>query len=186
VLAQRADHRLCSALCNEAGNQVPHCRINVVRGVANQDRKVARVHRGSIAELSGGVVWHGRTEDVARLVGAVGRHCRCAGGVVAGPGTPPCAAHQLLGDQHTLDHLAFARSVRSRLIAEEQRCAPSKQTDWAAFLVACHAATAPIPRASGRVAMVVLALLLLAAVRGPGPGFATAAPDQQIASWYTR
>lgn len=158
------------------------------------------MQREHIAELSGDVVWHGRTEDGQRLVALVRTHCRCGDGAGLGRLRPVCGAHRILADQHALDHLAFARTVVNRIIDEEWRVSASasqpSNVEWAAFLYACahDEPTAIIaspdsrPRAaSGRSAFMVslLALLLILGLGSPSISF-NAPPGQQIASWQTR
>lgn len=158
------------------------------------------MQREHTAELSGGVVWHGRTEDGLRLVALVGTHCSCVHGARLGRLPPLCGAHQILADQHALDHLAFARTVVNRIVDEEWRTSTSasrvSKADWAAFLFAsAHDRPTTIsssqgsrPRAaSGRGAFVVslLALLLVLGLGSPSISF-DASSGQQIASWQTR
>jgi hypothetical protein len=88
--------------------------------------------------LSPDVTWHGRAEDIPRLVASVLANCRCQS-----DGSRVCDAHQMLGDQHALDHLAFALSVRPRLVAEEAEprsgMSRAERAEWSAWLAACRA-----------------------------------------------
>ncbi len=66
------------------------------------------------------MVWHGHVADLARLLTCVETHCRC--GVVDEPHGEhggSCRVHDLLGDQRTVDRLAFALSMRERLVRSE-------------------------------------------------------------------
>jgi hypothetical protein len=161
------------------------------------------MQREHIAELSGNVVWHGRTEDGERLVALVGTHCHCGHRAGLGRVPPVCGAHQLLADQHALDHLAFARTVVNRSVDEEWRVSASpnpasnaSNAEWAAFLYACAHDLPTVgianpdsrPRAArARSAFVVslLALLLVLGLGTPSISF-HAPPAQPIASWQTR
>jgi hypothetical protein len=162
-------------------------------------RRVARVDRGT-TELNTDVVWHGRTEDLARLLAAVNAQCACS----MRPRQRVCGAHQLLRDQHALDHLAFAHGMRAQFIAQERRVAygpatRAEKAEWASFLAACRAITAkaehvgsaapvavrhPGLRAGGPLVVALMSLLFLAAIGLPAD--VTLLPTQQIASWQTR
>jgi hypothetical protein len=89
-------------------------------------------------ELSPDVTWHGRAEDIPRLVASILANCRCPS-----DGSRVCDAHQMLGDQHALDHLAFGLSVRWRLVAEEAEprsgMSRAEKAEWSAWLAACRA-----------------------------------------------
>jgi hypothetical protein len=63
------------------------------------------------------VVWHGHVADLARLLTCVETHCRC--GQEPEPHLASCHVHDLLTDQHTVDRLAFALSMRERLERSE-------------------------------------------------------------------
>ena len=144
-----------------------------------------------LVELAPGVVWHGRAEDASSLLASVLAHCQCR---VVGPAS--CAAHQLLADQHALDHLAFARSVRQRLLAEEALPAVARTDgpDWSALLARCRATAARRPASRqpglGTARAVVLSVLGLALVVGglSGPRHRVPTPTQPrpLASWSTR
>jgi hypothetical protein len=153
------------------------------------------MHRLSTRELSTDVVWHGRTQDVARLFESADAYCTC-------DGTSRCSAHQLLRDQHTLDHLAFARSVLHRLVEEEWRLPETTESradkaEWSAFLRMCSSVRVealPVRPTSfkrpsrtmlGPWLISLIALLLVLGVRGPG-ATSPLPPAQQIASWQTR
>lgn len=160
-----------------------------------------RMQREQIADLSGDVAWHGRAEDAALLVALVGAHCTCVHDAGLGGVPRVCAAHQILADQHTLDHLAFARTVVNRIVDEEWRVSTSASrlnwAEWSAFLYSCAHDQPTIvasghgnrPRSvvSGRGALVasLLALLLVLGVGSSSIPF-DASPGQQIASWQTR
>jgi hypothetical protein len=157
------------------------------------------MHRLSTTELSTHVVWHGHTQDLPRLVQSADAYCTCH------DVSSQCGAHQILRDQHTLDHLAFARSVLNRLIEEEWRLPETTETradkaEWSAFLAVCTSVQPvqmPIqdsvratrharPSAALFWAWLIslIALLLVLGVRGPGA--APLPPAPHIASWQTR
>jgi hypothetical protein len=149
------------------------------------------MQRSLTTELSRGVVWHGHARDLARLVESVDAHCTC------GRAAQTCGTHLLFADQHTLDHLAFARSVRHRLIEEEWRLPARPETradraEWSAFLVRCASAgdPAPVPaRRRERIALgpwviSLIALLIALGMRSPSPDGRP--PVQPLASWQTR
>ena len=160
------------------------------------------MHRLPTTELSTHVVWHGRTEDLARLVEAAEAHCACSYGLAQDGTSPSCGTHQILADQHTLDHLAFARSVLNRLIDEEWRVPVGRaesrpeRAEWSAFLQVCTRAReqAPIrverqarwPRAAalGLWVISLVALVLMLSVHGPGGDTLPSLP--LIAGWQTR
>jgi hypothetical protein len=122
--------------------------------------------RGHSAKLDGDVVWHGRPEEVARLVASVRAHCTCPRGARPGQVTAGCGAHQILADQHILDGLASARAVVNRTLDEEWQ-APSAAGARGAFV------------------MSLLALLLLLSVGGLTHPSDTPV-DHAVASWQTR
>jgi hypothetical protein len=63
--------------------------------------------------------WHGTVAEGDALIQAVRRNCECARSEsMLGP-PPPCSAHQLLADRHTLDRLLFARRIAWKLRMEE-------------------------------------------------------------------
>jgi hypothetical protein len=62
------------------------------------------------------VVWHGDTVEIEALLVAIGHNCGCN---EKQPGA--CPAHQAMLDQRWLNGLLFARWMRERLLAEEQR-----------------------------------------------------------------
>jgi len=116
------------------------------------------------------VAWHGRAEDEPHLVASVLAHCECQSA-----NGRPCAAHQLLADQHALDHLAFARSVRQRLLVEETLSGASgsraEKAEWSALLARCRATSLPRRPATatpgmGAARAIVLSLLALALILG--------------------
>jgi hypothetical protein len=156
------------------------------------------MNRLRTAELSTDVVWHGHSRDVARLVESALANCKCLSGAPTGGVAPLCSAHEILADQHTLDHLAFARSVRARLVDEEWRQPTASAVsldsdDWAALLAA--PAVAPPARVRHRrkgwrklarspLILSLVALLLLVAIGAPGE---TLQPStHSISSWHTR
>lgn len=114
-----------------------------------------------MAKLSGRMVWHGRPEDVASLVAAVGGHCTCTYRATL------CVPHQMLADQCMLDRLAFARTVARRRVSEEWRVSRWDNRLKAAFVAS----------------LLVLALLLSV---GAGAYPFRVPAGQQIASWQTR
>jgi hypothetical protein len=167
------------------------------------------VHRFPTTELSTTVVWHGHTADSARLVQAALRHCTCARDGGPDGNAPLCGTHQILADQHTLDHLAFARSVLNRLVEEEWRAPATPETrsehaEWSAFFVrACASDPDARPSQGAKVAQLarpdrlsptalgvwllsVLALVLILGVHGPGGSSLPAPVGHPLASWQTR
>lgn len=52
-------------------------------------------------------VWHGTLADFKALIKAVERNCTCV------PAEFTCPPHEMMGDQTTLDHLAFIAVRRS-------------------------------------------------------------------------
>jgi hypothetical protein len=160
------------------------------------------VHRLPTTELSPRVVWHGHTEDLPRLVESADANCTCGRGEGPDRLSRPCGTHQILADQHTLDHLAFARSVLHRLIEEEWRVPAIAETradraEWSAFLHVCARASEPAPvrvhrpdrspRTAPLTTWVIslIALVLILGVHGPG-GDAPPHSQPAIASWQTR
>jgi hypothetical protein len=71
------------------------------------------------ADLGADASWPGTVDDFVRLLSCVGAHCTCQDPEHQTLGARSCPAHQLLLDQRTLDHLAFARSLHDKLIASE-------------------------------------------------------------------
>lgn len=64
------------------------------------------------------VVWNGPHAELVRLAVAIDNYCDCpkaADGTVS----RTCAAHQLLNDQRTMDHLAFVATVREHYLRGE-------------------------------------------------------------------
>jgi hypothetical protein len=95
------------------------------------------------------VVWHGHTQDLARLVESADANCSCGRG--AGPNgiSRRCSTHQILADQHMLDHLAFTRSVLNRLIEEEWRVSALADSrvspaQWSTFVRRCTGPREPM------------------------------------------
>jgi hypothetical protein len=156
------------------------------------------MNRIPTAELRNDVVWHGHAGDLARLMESAVAHCNCL--PVAGPGSASrlCSAHEILTDQHTLDHLAFARSVRARLVDEEWRqSAPSAtnldRAEWLALLSWPPPERRPTPAHTDNVwgklarSPLLLSLIALLLLFGVGaPGEPVVPPDHPIASWGSR
>ena len=71
--------------------------------------------------------WQGTHEELARLERAVAHNCDCASGML---GLPPltCAAHLMLGDQTTLDHLLYVYRTRRVFMAREFYAFPVQAT----------------------------------------------------------
>jgi hypothetical protein len=57
------------------------------------------------------VVFRGTPEDALALVNAVVRNCTCRSG--------PCAPHDMILEQRTIDRLLFDRWLAERLLSEE-------------------------------------------------------------------
>jgi hypothetical protein len=138
-------------------------------------------HGGSTTELSANVAWHGRPDEVPRLVRSVAAH----------------GTWQMLMDQKTLDHLAFGRTVRRRFVDEEWDAGADAllcwdAQDWSTLLASCvghQAARCSTPVAADvphRLAIVVSLLALLVVVSIGGPGYLDTPPGHNIASWQTR
>ena len=158
------------------------------------------MHRLHTTELSRDVVWHGHARDLARLVESADANCTCGRGVGPDGLSRPCSTHQILADQHTLDHLAFAQSVLNRLVEEEWRLpatteSRSEKAEWTSFLHVCSTLKEQAPiRTSARerppraaFGPWVISLVALIVMLGVGsPGLVTLAPGPQIASWQTR
>jgi hypothetical protein len=81
-------------------------------------------HRQQWADLSPGVTWHGDLDDFVRLVSCVGMHCTCRAPAHLPGERGACGAHELLSEQHTLDHLVFARGMRQHFLAAEWSSEP--------------------------------------------------------------
>ena len=62
--------------------------------------------------------WQGTKAELTRLEGAVARNCGCADGMFGLP-PPTCAAHRMLADQATLDHLLYVYRTRRVFITRE-------------------------------------------------------------------
>jgi hypothetical protein len=79
--------------------------------------------------------WQGTDEEFAQLERAVTRNCDCVGGML---GLPPltCAAHLMLVDQTTLDHLLYVYRTRRGFITREfyafpvQASSTSRRVRW--------------------------------------------------------
>jgi hypothetical protein len=82
-----------------------------------------------------GTIWHGTGTEWRELAEAASRNCMCAW-MGSGRVLHECSAHQMLGDQRTLDRFLFARSLRKRFLREE-------------FIVPGN--TAPVSEAAQRV-----------------------------------
>jgi hypothetical protein len=155
------------------------------------------MHRLATRQLSRDVVWHGHTGDLARLVGSADAYCTCGHN-----GTSLlCATHQLLADQHVLDHLAFARSVRQHLVEEEWRSAAVVETraetaEWTALLAVCaragQPAALPAPHRWARAergalgSWVISLVALVVALGLATPTLDAMPPAPPLASWQTR
>jgi hypothetical protein len=149
-------------------------------------------------------VWHGHARDLARLVESADTYCSCGHGVAPGRNSPPCSTHQILADQHTLDHLAFARVVLHRLVQEEWRApavaeSRADKAEWSAFLHACASAREQVPVRAYQldrspravfgawiVSLIALvALILMLRVHAPAGARLPTVP-QPVATWQTR
>lgn len=64
------------------------------------------------------IEWHGTPEQYDGLYAAVNAHCVCTFNLM-GVRTTKCEAHKMLEDQRTLNHLAFAATLRLQCEAEE-------------------------------------------------------------------
>jgi hypothetical protein len=147
--------------------------------------------RKQSTELQSGVVWHGHISDLARLVYCLAAHCTCGRPTQISDGEWRCSGHRMLDDQHTLDHLAFARGMRQQFLDSE----------WAVFgepedvvepngigrLDLVRRQTQRIsaqPRAARMFAYALAGLLLLLSLSGPllSPN---AAP-RPVAAWQAR
>lgn len=70
--------------------------------------------------VSNVTVWKGEEADLYSLNAAVMRNCCCSVADVENPNPPKkCPAHEMLSDQHVMDHLAFAVSMRELLTWQE-------------------------------------------------------------------
>ena len=69
------------------------------------------------------VAWHGTAREFARLHEAVAQYCDCERGMFGLPPTT-CAAHLLLGDQSSLDHLLYVYRMRKLFIRRELYALP--------------------------------------------------------------
>jgi hypothetical protein len=92
--------------------------MGLIRSVAETGFAQGQMRRTGWTELQTGVMWHGHIDDLARLVYCLAAHCTCGRPTLA-DGIWQCRAHQMLTDQHTLDHLAFARGMRQRILESE-------------------------------------------------------------------
>jgi hypothetical protein len=146
------------------------------------------MHRKRWAEVQSGVVWHGHVADLARLLSCVETHCRCGEGDRHGEHLPSCQVHDLVADQHAVDRLAFALSMRERLVRSEWAVdggAPVRVRVW-------HERSAePVARPrSRRVRSRLLAIGLtgLLLVSLGAPLLTPVAHSQQpvLASWLSR
>jgi hypothetical protein len=145
-----------------------------------------RVHRIPTTELSNSVVWHGRTEELVRLIKATTAHCTCAYG-----NPRRCGAHQILADQRALDHLAFARTVRRRLVTEEWRVPAGSSVfrldrlEWPSSTQQSVISEPMWLRAvRSPLAISLIALVLMLAAPLPSPTDPN--PSRPIAAWQTR
>ncbi len=80
-----------------------------------------------MATMSPGATWHGEPCDWNDLWLAIEAHCDCAYDLLAARPTI-CAAHLMLTEQTTLDHLVHGRHLRAWFVRNEF-CA-----DWPCFL----------------------------------------------------
>jgi hypothetical protein len=73
------------------------------------------------------VTWQGTEREFARLLEAVDNNCDCVAGMF---GLPPklCAAHALLKQQNTLDHLLYVYRMRKMFITREFYSLPQRTT----------------------------------------------------------
>lgn len=69
------------------------------------------------------VAWHGTAGELTRLQWAVAQHCDCVAGTL---GLPSCAAHAMLNDQSSLDHLLYVYRMRKLFIRRELYALPIK------------------------------------------------------------
>jgi hypothetical protein len=80
----------------------------------------SRTARQHWVDLVPDVAWHGEVDEFVRLISSIGMHCTCRSAALR-----HCGAHELLADQHTLDHLAFARGMRQQFVEAEWDLVPS-------------------------------------------------------------
>ena len=69
--------------------------------------------------------WQGTHREMERLQAAVTRNCECVGGMF---GLPPvvCAAHKMLTQQSSLDHLLYVYRMRKMFIRRELYAVPAR------------------------------------------------------------
>ena len=71
------------------------------------------------------VTWRGTNEEFARLRQAIERNCQCVEGMFGLPPTT-CAAHAMLSQQSTLDHLLYVYRTRRQFITRELYALPKR------------------------------------------------------------
>lgn len=64
-------------------------------------------------------VWHGSLSEFGKLCTAIAGNCECR--IEPTNSAYVCSAHRMLRDQYVLDHLAFVRQQRERIIDGEMK-----------------------------------------------------------------
>jgi hypothetical protein len=139
-------------------------------------------------------MWHGHVEDLARLVYCLAAHCTCGRPMQIGTGEWHCSAHQMLADQHTLDHLAFARGMRQHFLDAEWVVPTEPNTvDRELIRLDDDALPLKLARRSGRarpkslrtLAYALVGLLIACSLSAPFLA-QNASATPPIAAWQTR
>ena len=130
------------------------------------------------------MVWHGHVADLARLLTCVEAHCECE----AEPRSGVCQVHHLLADQHTVDRLAFALSMRERLVRSEwavEGTPNASLRSWPDHLAARAARPRP-HRLRSRLLAIGLTGLLLVSLGAPLLTPVARSEQPVLASWLSR
>lgn len=64
-------------------------------------------------------VWHGSLREFGKLSTAIADNCECR--IYPYDSAYVCSAHRMLQDQNVLNHLAFVRQQRERIIDGEMK-----------------------------------------------------------------
>jgi hypothetical protein len=159
-----------------------------IRSVAETCFAEGLMHRKQSTELQSGLVWHGHISDLARLVYCLAAHCSCGRPTQMSDGEWRCSAHRMLDDQHTLDHLAFARDMRQHFLDSEWTVLSEHEEPRGTGQLDVDRRQTPRIPAQPRTARVFACALaaLLLAFSLSGPLLSPDATSRPVAAWQAR